>query len=294
MIAVAKGQEHIPAQDSSRVIEVLGDVGHDLIQQWGSLDRSDKEKVGNFCETLDEAVFNVAKDVYPEQIARNIARVRSSDQKEQRIAASEQQQLLTSVKMQVVSGLGLEGYSDDDIDLVECRKKIQSIISGCGEDSLPEDTLKALGLLEADSDTGKMTFVFPEDIMTRVAVQKWQTYIDAVNHHIAMNNQMGQGTVTQNDIINADRDRRTAHNGVSQEVMKVFSMVEGFTKWDFEETRNMIAKMRERRLPNKATGEAARTAEVIRFFHDSSFARKLGHVGTSVLQDVFDPDDKRY
>lgn len=293
MTLANKCQEQIPSQDNSRVIEVLGDVGYDLTQQWSGLNRSDREQVGSFCEALDEAVFSVAKRVYLEQITRNIARVRSSDPNEQRIAADEQQQLLTSVKIQLVSNLGLEGYTDD-IDLAECREKVRKITSECGEDSNPENMLKALELLEIDSDTGEASFVFPEKIMTRVAVQKWQTYTDAVNHHVLMSNQMGQGTVTQSDIVSADRDRRTAHNGVAQEVMKVFCMTDGLTKWDFEETRNMIAKMREHRLPNKDTGEAARTAEAIRFFHDSSLARQLGYVGTNTLQDIFDPDDKSY
>ncbi len=72
MTLANKCQEQIPSQDNSRVIEVLGDVGYDLTQQWSGLNRSDREQVGSFCEALDEAVFSVAKRVYLEQITRTL------------------------------------------------------------------------------------------------------------------------------------------------------------------------------------------------------------------------------
>lgn len=213
-------------------------------------------------DLLDDRSYNLARHLYGEEIDRNrsIIHNRRSSKKLQEEARDKQKELLAQAKQQLLEFLRINPESAKG-DTEVARDRIQHILLEAKErEGENFDPLDTLGIVTVNDD-GEKVFNYPNKIFPKSTNEKWTRYITAVRHHIDIARKIGMGLSTQAEVVEADRTRRLAHDIVSRDVQEILNL--SGKDWDFEETRKLVAKMRENRLPNITTSEEKRTAQAL-------------------------------
>jgi hypothetical protein len=124
------------------------------------------------------------------------------------------------------------------------------------------DVLRALGILTQDTE-GRSVFAYPQDLFPESTDAKWHAYLGSVMNHLRETRKLQHGVGSQDEVADADRMRRHAHNTVTQDVHEILGLDQLDQKWNLEQTRNLLAKMRDSRFPTVETSEEAVTAGVV-------------------------------
>lgn len=228
-----------------------------------------------FSETLEDVAFSLAEYLHGEEIRGNISIIRdpSAPKEAQRQARDAQLKLLQKCEQQILELAGLD-ISKNKSDTAIAKEAIEKkLVDAQREDGDAFDPLRTLGILQQNNQ-GEMVFVYPRNIFPKSTNDKWDKYVIAVSQHMDIASRFGKGLSTKEDIVEADRSRRIMHNAISRDVQNILGL--SGKEWDFEESRKLVAKMRENRFPNMLTGEAARTAR----------ATIAGIVGMTVVKDM--------
>lgn len=187
----------------------------------------------------------------------------SSD--EQIVVRDKQRDLFTRYRQAIIQEAGLPTEAAMT-ELERSKKKVKDAIDSAldeGENSDPVHVLETLGIISHDED-GKEIFTYPTELFPKSTNNKWDTYLESVRNHLRIERAVHNGTTDKAELGDADTTRRMAHNAVSRDVHEILGLDKlGNSKWDFERTRNLLAKMRDTRFPTVETAEKAVTAEAV-------------------------------
>ena len=227
----------------------------------------------DFLDYLDDVAFTFICRLYPKEVEENIRMVKGGNADKQIEGKTRQLALLDTAKQHILRVCDIDmnaGKSAFEMAREHIRETVAHVPEGDAN-----ATLLALGILKKDHD-GQDRFSYPLDLMPEDTNLKWQTYVAAVRRHLEVNNGLLLGISTQQDVVEADRQRRVAHDAVSVDIAKLLDLRHpDSTPWTVEKVRHLVAKMREMRFPNKDTSEAARTEQALRYFHESHLSNEL-------------------
>lgn len=199
-----------------------------------------------------------------EEFVKNAEGMKNASPKEQERIRIEQRRLFDLYRQAIVEEAGLP--TEASLDEIETAKtKIKARIEAAFDtgDEKPVDILKALGIIESDSE-GVERFVYPEGLFPKSVDNKWETYLETVRNHLRTERAVRMGTRDKSELGEADLVRREAHNAVSRNVDAILGFSEmPDSEWDFEKTRNMLAKMRDQKYPTVETAEKAVTERAL-------------------------------
>lgn len=211
---------------------------------------------------LDDLSFTLATTLYEDRVDANIKTIRNrrASPEAQQAAKNAQLQLLTDSRSQLLQIAGLDpelGKTDAEKTNDVILRLLADAHEQYGENFSP---LAALGIL-THNKRGEEVFSYPRGLFPESVDAAWNRYIKAVNSHLKASRDVQVGLADQSDLIEADRARRTAHNSIASSIQKILGL--SGAAWDFEESRKLVAKMRENKLPNIKTGEKDRTGHAL-------------------------------
>ncbi len=222
----------------------------------GSLLSAFREGPSEFEDTLDDLAF-VAAMLLPEY-ADGAARLKGGHLKESEAEelAAHQRELFSEIRHALILESGVpvaETLSDIDKARLAVVERLKALKSGSTEN----DYLRALGVLKENSKHGT-TFIYPEDLFPESMNEKWHIYIGTVSGHLDAELKLRNREIDQADFENADRVRQLAHDSIAGDIHKAlgFSLIEG-SDWTYQDTRRLVAKMRDRKFVGQDTSEAA-------------------------------------
>jgi hypothetical protein len=174
-----------------------------------------------------------------------------------------QNEIFNEYKRNLISISGLpEAVGQDEYE--EAKKRIQGIIA---EHVTTHDgtdgVLGALGILTLD-DEGREIFTYPRGLFPAQTDQKWDLYLERVQNHLRKERGVVVGTLDKDELEDADKMRRTAHDSATRDVHSLLGLdtiTDG--QWDFKKTRAMLGKMRDSKFPTVETAEKGRTTEQV-------------------------------
>lgn len=177
----------------------------------------------------------------------------------------EQRALFNRYRQGIIEEAGLPtdtGMTEVEKSRQAIKSKLEQSLAG-HDTSEPLKVLEALGIITHDKE-GKEIFTYPEGLFPKSTDNKWEVYLESVRNHLRIERAVHSGTVDKRELGDADTIRRAAHNAVSREVHEVLGLesLEG-SDWDFDKTRNLLAKMRDSRWPTVETREKAVTEEAV-------------------------------
>ncbi len=130
-------------------------------------------------------------------------------------------------------------------------------------ESGPHDILKVLGMI-TENEIGEEIFVYPEGLFSKNTDAKWATYIETVRTWVRIKNAVNAGITASAELGEIDKIRSVAHTAVSRDVNEALGLGNiPDSRWDFNKTRNLLAKMRDARFPTKETGEKSVTEQAV-------------------------------
>lgn len=213
----------------------------------------------HFETLLEDVAFEALKE--HEEFTHNAMKMRSGGlSKEQQLTVRDRQrELLSLCKVSILSEAGIDtDAAKTDFDLAKAHvKEIVDSITSSSEGFEAVDILSEMGIIAKD-ENGEDIFQYPPSLFPQSTDKKWGTYLESVRAHLRTERAVHAGTLGKEALGEADRLRRYAHNAVSRDVHEIL----GFS-WDFEDTRNLVAKMRDSRFPTVETGEAFRTGKAV-------------------------------
>lgn len=189
------------------------------------------------------------------QFAQNIRAMRATQNPELQGEIRDRQLALYDQAKAII--LETAGISEDasKSDLDRAREAITVRLQSAYErDGDHYDPLATLKILQEDED-GQEVFTYPNGLFPKETDDRWSAYIDAVKRHVQVSNKLANGLAAQGDVVQADYERRMAHNALARDLQHML----GKPGDDFEEYRKLAAKMREQRFPSVETSEKSRT-----------------------------------
>ena len=146
------------------------------------------------------------------------------------------------------------------------KQRIEAILEQALETydpNKPADVLEALGIITHDKD-GNEIFTYPTGLFPSSTDNKWLTYIENVKNHLRVDRAVRHGTLDKSEVKDADSVRVMAHNAITRDIHDLLGLYKlPDSKWDFEKTRRLVAKMRDSRFPTVQTGEKLITSESV-------------------------------
>lgn len=260
--------------DASGFIERMRGLFGDSETAQNRIDLLLKDGTQNTDE-LDKLIDDLAKDSLRQdenfmENAKTIRRGRLSPVEAERMI-QQQKRILENRRYAIIEMAAIpEEALLNEIDLA--RQRVHDLV---GEEDSPDEVLKKLGILTYNYKDDEV-FTFPTDLMPDVTNDKWDVYLAAVLKHVKLRDETpGDRKQKKDELVDADKVRRFAHNRVAHDIHKIL----GFDKldsdsWDFEKTRNLLAKMRDSRFPNIETAESKLTGEAV--MNGLSAAKILG------------------
>lgn len=176
---------------------------------------------------------------------------------------SRQKSLLDEAKVNILNEAGLSGYetsSEFNTAKTNIAERIKTFLENGGSQ---EDILKELGIIKLDAND-KERFEYPQGLFPEQTDTKWGVYLQKVAEHIRSSRSAESGVGSRHESEQADHIRRLAHNAVTRDVHELLgfdALEEG--SWDFQQTRRLLAKMRDHQFPTIETGEKFRTTDQI-------------------------------
>lgn len=176
-----------------------------------------------------------------------------------------QRALFSSYRQGIIEEAGLPTESA----LTEVEKSKQQVRTMLNEvvdnHDTPEPTkaLEALGII-SHNKKGQEIFTYPRGLFPKSTDNKWDVYLESVKNHLRIERAVHGGTVDKSELGEADTMRRMAHNTVARDVHEILGLdgLEG-SNWDFDKTRNLLAKMRDTRFPTVETSEKFVTEDAV-------------------------------
>lgn len=232
-----------------------------------------------FNEALDDLVYEIAFE-NPEYVenANKLKSGRLSEQQARELAQA-QREMISEIRHLVMQETGIsteEAGSDIEKAQAAIAGKLKGInLEEMANDEQSDAVLRSLGILQED-ENGHAVFTYPAELFPDSINEKWDAYIASVENHLTIEKKVKRGDTPREDLQNADRIRRFAHNAVTSDLDEAF----GFkslpdSKWNFEDTRRLVAKMREAKFVGTPTSESKITSRAL--------AQGFGRVGLSVL-----------
>lgn len=222
------------------------------------LSRKDEDRA-HFETFLEDLAYEALSD--DEEFSQNALQMKSgrlSNEEQVRIR-NRQRQLVTDYKDSILREAGIDTQLAKS-ELENAKEKVkeltETIVKNNGA-ATPTTVLSELGILVDDAD-GRQVFTYPASLFPKTTNDKWATYLENVRLHLRKERELHAGTASQSELEEADKARRFAHNAVTRDVHEILGL-----DWQFEETRNLLAKMRDSRFPTVATGEAHRTGRAV-------------------------------
>lgn len=184
---------------------------------------------------------------------------------QEEVIRSRQRELFDMQKASLISEAGLN--TEDLLSSIEKSKlDIKKIVTDSideHQEHSADKILQVLGILEIGDD-GKERFEYPRELFPKITNDKWDTYLETVREHLKIGRGVRLGTISKAELGDADKVRRAAHNSVSRDVHAILGLEElSEEEWPLEKTRNLLAKMRDRRFPTVETTEKFRTGKAI-------------------------------
>jgi len=260
--------------------------GHETGDKYASIIEKLKEKYEKKKNGLDELReafsagnkerFEILTDdlvyealTHDENFAANIAEINeirrtgSNPEREAEIR-TEQNALFNTYKQEIISLAGLPAEAGQDEYVVAqaaIEKRIESYLKDGGD---IDHVLENLGILTKD-EKGQDIFTYPQDLFPSETDKKWELYLDRVANHLRKARGVAAGTLDKVELGIADEQRRLAHDAVTGDVHKLLGFKDASNNegMSFEETRKLLAKMRDSRYPTVETAEGHRTAAKI-------------------------------
>ena len=218
---------------------------------------------------FQEALADLAYDALDqnEEFTNNIKRLRSPGLPgaEDASIRARQKELFEEYKRAIMSEANIP--LGDGVDAIEgARAKVSHLLTETLQGTQNADideVLGALGITVVD-DEGRTRFNYPEDLFPVQTNNKWKAYISAVMIHLRSVDQLRDGRGSKDEVEDADRVRRIAHNAVTTDIDAILGLSNlDDTQWDFEKSRKLVAKMRDAKFPTVETRESQLTAEAI-------------------------------
>jgi hypothetical protein len=176
-----------------------------------------------------------------------------------------QRALFSNYRQAIIQEAGLP----TEVALTEAeksKKKVQATVDevlDSHETAEPVQVLETLGIITHD-DEGKEIFTYPQGLFPKATDDKWDTYLETVRNHLRIERAVHHGTTDKAELGEADTTRRMAHNAVTRDIHEILGLDKlADSSWDFEKTRNLLAKMRDTRFPTVETAEKAVTENAI-------------------------------
>lgn len=178
---------------------------------------------------------------------------------------SAQQRIYVSDTIELIAleaGIPLETVQDD---ITRSRENVKQILESAieeGKITEPEDALRVLGIIVTDKDDNDV-FVWPDDLFPESVNKLWYYYLELVVEHTEEDELLKRGSGNKMVVKDLDYSRRSAHTRAAKAVASILEIDTTKQGWSLEETRNLLAKMRDHKFPNVDTSESKRTAEEI-------------------------------
>ena len=220
-----------------------------------------EEKKDEYDTFVDDIVFEMLAS--NQEFMDNANAIRTASPEKQIEIKKRQNELFNLYRSELISYAGLPEEAGLNA-LGQARAKVAEKVRKLLEDGAKQDEiLNALDIITVDED-GKEHFHYPQGLFPATTDKKWETYLDSVRNHIRVSRAVTAGTLDQKEGEYADEMRRFAHNAVAQEVDTILGLSElPESKWKFADTRELLAKMRDRRFPTVETSEKGRTTREI-------------------------------
>lgn len=225
----------------------------------------DPQATGKFEDLLDDLTYKALSE--NEEFSRNIVEIKSGHHsEEEKLGLRDRQRMLFSQYKEAVlseAGISTERSKNEmEISKQKIKELIQAELSKNPE-SGPQDILMSLGMLEIAED-GQEVFAYPEGLFPKSTDAKWATYIETVRSWVRIKGAVDAGMKDISELGEIDKIRRVAHNATARDVDEVLGLGKiPDSRWDFEKTRNLLAKMRDTRFPTKETGEKSVTERAV-------------------------------
>lgn len=207
---------------------------------------------------LDDATYEVLES--NQEFMDNARKMRGSTAEEQVVIRDRQREIFDEARKMVALEAGLP--TDEAGDTIQqVRQRIADRLAQLDDKENPgiDDVLKALGMIESDED-GKERFTYPEGLFLKSTDKKWKTYIESVLEYFRKERAVKMGTMARKDLEAIDGSRRIAHNAVAHGIDELLGLSAlPATQWDFEKTRKLVTKMREKKYPTIDTAEREAT-----------------------------------
>lgn len=188
----------------------------------------------------------------------------SIDADQAKLIKAEQQSIFNAYREEIAFQSGIpQGEVVNEIDLA--RQRVMDIVGDrtINSDTAAGEILNDLGMIEKDQD-GHDIFVYPQGLFPESTDKKWNTYLETVREHLRIGRAVRAFTLNAHELSDADRIRRIAHNAVSRDIDEILGLsILPESEWTFEDTRRMVAKMRDNKYPTVETAEKSRTGQDI-------------------------------
>lgn len=265
---VTSPEKHSPDDDSPEAmierVMALYDFDRTSLDDLIELSR-DETKKEQFDVLLDDITYEALSNnaEFLENI--DIIKEHSSSKEKQTLVRDRQRQLFEEYKQAILRQAGLSTeHAKSEMSLAKDRIKtrIERLLE-TDPGSEPHEILRELGML-AEDDKGREIFVYPEGIFPKSTDEKWATYLESVRTHLRIEKAVHAELREAEEGVEADKARRFAHNAVSHDVNELL----GFdklpeSKWNFEKTRALLAKIRDSRFPTVETAEKFATERAV-------------------------------
>lgn len=228
-----------------------------------------------FQDRLDDIVFDIAFS--DKDYAANAVVLRENKLKPEAAEqlAAKQRDTVAAIREMVINETGLP-TEELATDIQKAQAAVVERLQGMDMNEVDSnELLRRIGILHEDGK-GVARFTYPKGLFPPKIDEKWELYMATVSNDLEMTRALRGGFGSQDDTTFSDNSRRFAHNRIANDLDKIL----GFDKlpdsdWDFEQTRRLVAKMREAQFEGQQTGESARTGRMV--------ARGIGALGLSVL-----------
>lgn len=127
----------------------------------------------------------------------------------------------------------------------------------------PAEALHILGII--DEEDGEPVYHFPDYLPENVK-EKWCIYLTSVIEHVTSEDALENGSGSQEAVMDADRTRTYAHNAVTKDVHDILGL-EGDNGWGFQDTRKLLANIRDYVLPSDASVHSSEAQLLCQEYH---------------------------
>lgn len=214
-------------------------------------------------EKLQEEIDKIADDIcihnpeYQQNLAqiRNLRDYRNPDKDALDLLIADQNRIFDTVRGLVVYEADLP--DEARLSAIELsRQVVADKLNDTFQDTpyTAREALETLGIITADSKTGKDILRFPSEIVPENTTVLWETYLAAVCVHVKAGDDLEahKAGSSQAAVAEADATRKYAHDAVTRELHSILDLHTTDT-WKFDDTREKIlAALRDQVLPNHA------------------------------------------